>query len=94
MGFNETCAYLHTNIANADKNNNGIELNYDDHYWKYFEKKPSMWTLELSDRFREDLGKNASVYIDGRKIDTVLGSKQVLEIPAGLGTHRIELVSE
>lgn len=93
MGFNETCAYLHTNIANADKNSNGIELKYDDHYCKYFENKPSMWTLELSDSFMENIGNNASVSIDGKMGTTVLGSKQVLEIPAGFGTHRIKIVS-
>ena len=87
MGFNETCAYLHTNIISQAKN--GIDFNYDDHYCKYFEKKPSKWTLELSDSFREGLGSNPSVSIDGKTVSTTLGPKQVLEIPAGLGTHNI-----
>jgi hypothetical protein len=91
MGFNETCAYLHANIASPEKN--GIEFYYDDHYCRYFEKKSSFWTLELSDSFREDLGNNPSVSIDGKKVPTILGSKQLLEIPAGLGTHRIKLVN-
>jgi hypothetical protein len=90
MGFNETCAYLHSNVTSQGQN--GIELYYDDHYCRYFEKKSSMWTLELSDSFREDIGKNASVSIDGKKNTFVPGTKQVLDIPAGLGTHRIELV--
>jgi hypothetical protein len=95
MGFNECCAYLHAGIAdNPEKNGLGIEFNYDGHYCKYFEKKPSMWTLELSDGYRETLGKGASVRIDGRKTKTVLGPKQVLEIPAGLGTHRVEITSK
>jgi hypothetical protein len=93
MGFNEVCAYLHTIIAVAEKNINSIELIYDDHYCKYFEKKPSMWTLELSDSFRDDLGNKASVSIDGKKGNLVLGSIQLLEIPAGIGTHRIEIFS-
>jgi hypothetical protein len=94
MGFNECCAYLHAGIVNVEKNGLGIEFNYDDHYCRYFEKKPSMWTLELSDGYRETLGKGASVRIDGRKTKTVLSPKQVLEIPAGLGTHRVEITSK
>lgn len=94
MGFNECCAYLHTGIADIEKKGLGIEFNYDGHYCKYFEKKPSLWTLELSDGYRETLGKGASVRIDGRKTKTVLGPKQVLEIPAGLGTHRVEITSK
>lgn len=91
MGFNETCAYLHTNIASSGKN--GIDLYYDDHYCKYFEKEPSFWTLELSDSFKKELGNKSSVSIDGKMETTVPVSKQVVEIPAGLGAHRIELVS-
>ena len=90
MGFNETCAYLHTNITSPTKN--GIEFYYDDHYCKYFENKPSNWTLELSDSFRNDLGNNASVTIDGKQNITLMGLKQPIEIPAGLGTHSIQLV--
>lgn len=87
MGFNETCAYLHTNITSNGKT--GIEFYYDDHYCKYFEKKPSRWTLELSDTFREDLGNKPSVSIDRKKVSMTPGPKQVLEIPAGLGAHKI-----
>jgi len=87
MGFNETCAYLHTNITSQPKN--GIDLFYDDHYCRYFEKKPSKWTLELSDRFREGLGNNLAVSIDGKTVSIAPDQKQVLEIPAGLGTHNI-----
>jgi hypothetical protein len=91
MGFNETCAYLHTNISSPV--NNGIEFFYDDHYCKYFEKKTSTWTLELSDSFRETLGNNASVDIDGKKFLTSPKSTQIIEISAGLGTHYVQLVS-
>jgi hypothetical protein len=91
MGFNETCAYLHARIASPE--NNGIEFHYDDHYCKYFEKKTSLWTLELSDSFRQDLGDNSYVSVDGKMGTTNLGSKQVLNIPAGLGTHEILFVN-
>jgi hypothetical protein len=88
MGFNETCAYLHANIASPGKN--GIELFYDDDYCRYFEKKPSIWTLELSDRIREELGRSATLSIDGKIIIPLRGLRQNLEIPSGLGTHWIE----
>jgi hypothetical protein len=91
MGFNETCAYLHTNITSPEKN--GIELFYDEHYCRYFEKKPSRWTLELSDSFRENHGKDVTLSIDGRKFNLAGGSKHTLDIPAGLGKHRIELIN-
>ena len=61
MGFNETCAYLHTEISGSGKNGFGIELRYDDHYCRYFEKKPSKWTLELSDNFKQNLARGSSV---------------------------------
>ena len=35
----------------------GIEFSYDNHYCKYFEKKPSVWTLEFSDGYKAKLGK-------------------------------------
>ncbi|TSA23011.1 hypothetical protein D4R75_04105 [bacterium] len=91
MGFNETCAYLHSNVKEMKRSTLGIEFQYDDHYCKYFEKKPSLWTLELSDGTREKFGEGATVRIDGKKARMVLDSKQVLNIPAGLGTHRIEI---
>jgi hypothetical protein len=90
MGFNETCAYLHTNISINEQN--AIELYYDEHYCKQFEKKTSVWTLELSDNFRDDMGNRPALLVDGRKIAFAGGLKQNIEIPAGLGTHRIEMV--
>jgi hypothetical protein len=91
MGFNECSAYLHAGVAEIQKGSLGIELQFDGHYCKYFEKKPSLWTLELSDTFRERAGKAASVRVDGKKTKGGLVPNQVLTIPAGLGTHRIEI---
>jgi hypothetical protein len=91
MGFNETCAYLHANIASPGKN--GIELIYDDHYCKYFENKPSGWTLELSESFISDIGKDANLSIDGKNFIPALRLKQNLQIPAGSGAHWIEFHS-
>jgi hypothetical protein len=90
MGFNETCAYLHTNIESHEEN--VIEFNYDGHYCKYFEKNPSYWTFEFSDDFLTELCANASVFIDEEDLKVNLRSKQILEIPGGIGKHRIEIV--
>lgn len=92
MGFNETCAYLHTIVSDKKGAEPGIDLSYDGHYCKFFESKPSSWTLELSDGFKEKLGPGASLAIDGKPSDMVLESTQTLIIPAGLGTHTIKII--
>jgi hypothetical protein len=92
MGFNETCAYLHARIAENREHGFAIEFNYDAHYCKYFENKTSRWTLELSEAFLDNWGTGTSVLIDGAETRTVLGQKQVLEIPAGLGRHKIDIL--
>ena len=94
MGFNETCAYLHTDISDSGQDGFAIELNYDDHYCRYFEKKASVWTLELSDNFRQNFGPAASIYVDGKPINTTLSSTQKVKIPVGLGTHKLEIISK
>lgn len=94
MGFNECCAYLHTIIDSNEKNGLCIELNYDNHYCRYFEKNSSLWTLELSDRYREIMGKETVMSIDGMETKTVTGSKHVIKIPSGIGKHRIEMKSK
>jgi hypothetical protein len=91
MGFNETCAYLHAVLENPDRSTLSIEFGYDGHYCKYFEKKPSRWTLELSESCLESLGPRASVFIDGQKTRMELSGKQLVEIPAGLGTHKLTI---
>lgn len=94
MGFNETCAYLHSDITDSGKDGFAIEFRYDDHYCKYFEKKASVWTLELSNSYRQNFGAAASVYVDGKPVTTALSSSQKVEIPAGLGTHKLEIISK
>ena len=51
MGFNECCAYLHSRIEKST--DLSLKLYYDEHYCNYFKKKPSKWTLELSDNYSE-----------------------------------------
>jgi hypothetical protein len=93
MGFNECCAYLHTRISTASGSKPGLEFFYDDHYCRYFENKTSRWTLEISDHFREDTGSRAWIFVDGKKVRTPLVSGQVVEIPAGLGIHTIQIAA-
>ena len=38
------------------------------------------------------MGENAVVSVDGAVLNFIPQSKQVLEIPAGLGEHRIEFI--
>ncbi len=93
MGFNETCAYLHSDVSETDDDGFGITFSYDPHYCSYFEKKPSVWTVEFSDHFREALGSGVSVHVDGKPVQKGLTANQKITIPAGLGIHTIKLVS-
>jgi hypothetical protein len=94
MGFNETCAYLHAEISDAGKDGFRIEINYDDHYCRYFEKKPSFWTLELSESYIQDFGPAASIYVDGKSVTADLKPSRKVEIPGGLGKHTLEIISK
>jgi hypothetical protein len=93
MGFNETCAYLHSQISGSGENGLAVELYYDDHYCKYFEKKPSRWTLELSDELMEKLDSEALVLVDGQSANIKPAPRQIITIPPGTGKHKIELAA-
>jgi len=92
MGFNETCAYLHSFVGNSKKNDFELTFSYDDHYCKFFEKKQSFWTFELSDDLRKQLGDGASIIVDGKQSMTGVEAKQKVEIPAGLGMHKLGII--
>lgn len=91
MGFNETCAYLHSVITNPKSKDFSLNLFYDGHYCKYFENEPSRWTLEFSSDFLEDFKKSAEIYVDGGNTGQIVGLHQIVEIPKGLGLHRISI---
>jgi hypothetical protein len=93
MGFNETCAYLHSEISETVDEGFGINFTYDDHYCRYFETKTSLWTIEFSDHFREALGSRVSFQVDGRQVNTSLTASQKITVPAGLGIHTIKAIS-
>ena len=91
MGFNECCAYLHTQISNTKGSKPGLEFSYDDHYCKYFENKASRWTFETSDDFRNAVGSKSWLFIDGKKVKKPMTDRQILEIPSGLGKHTLHI---
>lgn len=93
MGFNETCAYLHSEISETEDEGFGINFAYDDHYCRYFETKSSLWTIEFSDHLREALGSGISFQVDGRTVSNSLKASQKITVPAGLGFHTIKLFS-
>jgi hypothetical protein len=94
MGFNETCAYLHSIITTSGNDGFKLEFSYDEHYCKYFEKKISVWTLELSESYIQNLDARASLYVDGKPLTSALSSSQKVEIPSGLGTHKLEILTK
>ena len=58
MGFNEVCAYLHSDVAIDTSGGLSILFNYDSSYCQYFSGHSSSWTLELSERVLEKLGED------------------------------------
>ena len=90
MGFNETCAYLHTIVENKTGQGLTLQVDYDSHYCKHFEKKNSFWTLELSDEFKKNLPETRALYVDNVRSQSS-GQQVRVEVPAGLGAHTIEI---
>jgi hypothetical protein len=90
MGFNETCAYLHTLIGNRTDGGFGLQLIYDDHYCRHFEKKNSFWTLELSDEFTKNFTRDNAIYVDNVRSESPASNHRIL-VTAGLGIHNIEI---
>ena len=83
---------IFTAVVDANPQNGLMILfNYDDHYCRYFDDHTSTWTLELSERFQKKLGRKVSVIIDGKEKRIGLNAKQTIEIPAGMGIHKVEI---
>jgi hypothetical protein len=89
MGYNEVCAYVHSNIDVQVGRALTMLLDYDSHYCRYFSNHKSTWTIELSDRYRRKLGRNATIVIDGRSRKMALTRSQAIDIPVGVGRHRV-----
>ena len=89
MGYNEVCAYVHSRIEVVPASGLHVLLDYDPHYCRRFAKNPSKWTLQLSDRYLKKLGRNATIIIDGKSKTMTLTRSQAIDIPAGVGRHRV-----
>lgn len=94
MGLNEFCAYLHSRVEAVPDNGLALWLDYDPHYCRYFDRKSSTWTLQLSERYLKKLGANVSVSIDGKTEQRSLSARRTITIPPGAGTHSVHLRAE
>jgi hypothetical protein len=91
IGFNEYCAYLHSRIEVIPAGGLKMLFNYDPHYCRHFAKNPSMWTLELSERYQKKLGTKVSFSLDGKMELRSLSQKQSITIQPGTGAHSMQL---
>jgi len=94
MGFNEYCAYLHSRIDVVPGDGLDIRFEYDPHYCRYFAKKPSTWTLQLSERYLKKLGTQGALSLDGKAERRSLSDRQTVTIPPGVGTRSARLRPE
>ena len=92
MGTNEYTGYIHAGISKTPEKNFELKLSYDRHYCQYFEKNESQWNLLLSDWLAKEIGR-AAINVDGKTIikNADLSKQLKVEIPAGLGTHNIQI---
>lgn len=89
MGYNEVCAYVHSRNDVQAADGLAILFDYDSHYCRHFSNHKSTWTLELSDHYRKKLGKNVTMTIDGKSKDITLTRSQAINIPEGVGLHKV-----
>ncbi len=92
LGFNEFCAYLHSRINIAADDGLDIRIEYDPHYCRHFVKKPSNWTLQLSDRYLKKLGEKTQLSSDGVMEPLTPVQRQTITLRPGVGTRRIQLI--
>ena len=82
---------MHTAVTSGGEELS-LKLYYDDHYCRDFEKRPSKWQLLVADWLAEKLPQS-KITVDGKvAVEKPDFSQQVIiNIPAGLGTHTIEI---
>jgi len=56
-------------------------------------RKSSLWTLELSESFKQNFIRGAKVNVDGKLVLPEVSLVQKVEIPAGLGIHKLEIIA-
>jgi hypothetical protein len=94
MGFNEYCAYLHSQIDIIPTRGLKMRFNYNSHYCRHFARNPSRWTLELSERYLKKLGTRVSLSLNGKRELRPTSQRQSITIPSGIGIHSAQLLPE
>lgn len=89
IGFNEMCAFLHSEVTSEKSEWLTIRFGYDAHYCRFFKDHSSSWTLELSDRLSRKLGDELVLVVDGQAIPTPKAQRYTLEISPGVGQHTV-----
>lgn len=93
ISINEFIGYLHANnsgIWMKEAPKLLLNVEYDTHYCQYFNKQGSSWNLEMADWLEKETGAISNIKVDGKKI-SVPSTGLKIEIPAGTGTHEIEV---
>jgi len=92
MGLNEYIGYTHAEVSGGQEKGLALQVGYDRHYCRYFKDHSSEWNLLVSDWLAKDLGK-ASISVNGKTLisNTDLTEQLKIKIPAGLGTHKIQI---
>lgn len=92
MSINEFIGYLHSRNSGFYEKEDGIlslDVDYDPHYCRHFEKSASDWKLEVADWLKEEAGEIKAIKVDGKTLQPT--SSGMIPLPAGSGQHRIEI---
>jgi hypothetical protein len=92
IGLNEYIAYTHAKLSTSPDKGLHLQLSYDPHYCRHFKDNSSEWLLSVSDWLAKDLDR-PTISIDGKTITAKadLSKPLKVKIPAGLGTHNIQI---
>jgi hypothetical protein len=91
MSMNEFIGYLHAkNSGNWNSSGKQLTLaiDYDPYYCQFFETNTSIWNLEFADWLEKGHGKPSSAKVNGKAVKLQSGK---IEIPKGIGKHKIEI---
>jgi len=90
MGINEYVAYMHTDVSGGTGRWFTLDLDYDEHYCRYFKSRASQWQFMASDWLAEELG-GCRIRVDGKTVvEKADFAKEIkINIEPGLGTHTI-----
>jgi hypothetical protein len=94
IGYNEYCAYIHSKINVSQADLLTFVFDYDAHYCQQFGKKPSSWTLELSDRVLKQFRKEVRVSVDGEAAKQALKTKMTISLPPGTGVRKVQIANQ